>query len=137
MIQYKIPITGVKISTNKIYAGVHWSKRKQIKDDVSGYAMAFCRPIQEIESYPVEIRYRFLFRTRPLDTLNTAYMSKMFEDSLVSLGVIKDDTPRYVARAVLEVPLLNSEERSKEIDPSGEKNIEEDEDWLIITINKI
>lgn len=139
MIQYKIPITGVKVSTNKIYAGTHWSKRKQIKDNVLDYAAAFCRPLKAVDTYPVEIHYQFLFLSRPLDTLNTAYLAKCFEDSLVSLGVIKDDSPKYVKKTILEVPLPVTKKGQKtfgssiaEIGPGTKK-----EDWLIITINKI
>lgn len=134
MIHYRIPLTGVKVSTNKIYAGTHWSKRKSIKDSILGYAVAFCRPVQCIESYPVEISYRFLFGTRPLDTLNTAYMAKMFEDAFRSLGILKDDDPKCVARSILEVVVERAPKGAKSDAASRAKSNAQDKDWLEITI---
>lgn len=124
MIQYRIPVTPIKISTNQIYSGIHWAKRKKIKDDIFNLTRISCREIKQIESYPVEIVYRYHFSSRALDTLNCAFMSKMFEDSLCSLGVIKDDTPTYVSRAVIEVFAEAKKTNNKE-------------DWVEITINSI
>ena len=124
-----------RVSTNKIYAGIHWSVRKEIKDICFDYAKSFCRPVQRVESYPVSIRYRFLFRQRPLDTLNTAFFAKCIEDSLVSLGIIKDDSPEYITQTIIEVPLLFAKKNKKAIFTQGTSASEKIEDWLEITIN--
>lgn len=148
MICYHIPILyylkrpagrtkSLKISTNKIYAGVHWGQRQSIKERVLDTAKRFCYPIQKIESYPVEIVYRFVFRSRPLDTLNCAYMSKMFEDALCALEVIKDDSPQYVARTVIEVIAVPKSKVKKEINDMGKKKRSKIEDWLEITIKSL
>lgn len=129
IISYRIPITTLKTSTNKIYAGTHWSKRKTLKDSILDYAAGFCRPVQSVESYPVEIRYRFTFKSRVLDTLNCAYMAKMFEDAFRAIGVIEDDDPKYVARSIIEV-VSTPKSKTKE---KGRK----DEDWLEIFIKSI
>lgn len=135
MIQYRIPLKGLKVSTNKIYEGIHWTKRRQHKDSVSSYAGAFCRPVQKVESYPVEIRYRFLFRSRALDTLNCAYLAKMFEDAFRALGILEEDSPSFVARSVLESIVVPSRKGKKKGHDRRAKADEEDEDWLEITIN--
>jgi len=124
----------LKISTNKIYAGIHWTKRREAKDSVLGYATAFCRPVQKVGSYPVEIRYRFLFRTRPLDTLNTALLAKMFEDALCALGVLEDDDPKHVARSILEVDVVPKGQSQKKTHALRPQNNVQDEDWLEILI---
>lgn len=147
LIHYQVPLKyflkknkgsrSLKISTNKIYAGIHWGQRKSIKDRIYDTAERFCRPIQAIESYPVEISYRFIFGTRPLDTLNTAYMAKMFEDSLRALGVIKDDTPRYVKKSSLEIIVVSPQERKEMEKSSGIQANAADYDILEIIITPI
>jgi hypothetical protein len=69
MQHFLIPIAGWKISTNKSYAGIHWAKRKEYKDGIFGLANVFCRPIRKVESYPVQISYRFFFVSKPLDVI--------------------------------------------------------------------
>lgn len=135
MITYRIPLRGLKFSTNKIYAGIHWTERKRIKDSILSVAGGFCRPIQKPESYPVQIRYRFFFATRPLDTLNTAAMAKMFEDAFRTLGIIEEDTPEFVARTILEVYAIDPKERSKAAALRGKKRDAKEEDWVEITIS--
>lgn len=135
-INYRVPITQLKASTNKIYAGIHWSVRKQLKDSVLSYAAGFCRPIQKVRSYPVEIRYRFIFASRALDTLNTAYLAKMFEDALCSLGVLEDDDPKHVARAVLEVVEATAAPGTPVARKQSAQKSAKTEDWLEITIKK-
>lgn len=134
MIRYLIPIGALKVSTNKIYAGIHWAQRKAAKDGILGYAKIFCRPAKPIQSYPVEIRYRFLFSSRTLDTLNCAFMAKMFEDALRHLGILKEDDPAHVAKSVLEVAKLGEEEGKALAAASGQQMVPKREDYLEITI---
>ncbi len=137
MIQYRIPLAGIKISTNTIYAGIHWTKRKELKDSCFSIAKYFCRPIQKVESYPVEIRYRFLFVSRPLDTTNTTFMVKMFEDTLCALGILQDDSPQYVTRTIIEVVMVRKEKSKKRSSSMGAQKSKKDEDWVEITIKSI
>ena len=136
MITYRIPISGLKKSTNKIYAGEHWTKRKEFKDSVLGYGQAFFRPIQKVESYPVEIQYKFFFTSRPLDTTNATYLVKCFEDALRTFGIIKDDDPKHVARTVIEVVKIDKKKAAPAITGMGPAQNAKNEDWLEITINK-
>jgi hypothetical protein len=125
---------GLKVSTNKIYAGQHWSKRQSAKDSFASIAAVFCRPVCKIESYPVEIRYRFFFVSKPLDTLNTAYMAKMFEDAFRALGILKEDSPKYVALSVLEVIELGRPKKPQVPLASRAPSNAQDDDYLIIDI---
>ncbi len=137
MIQYRFPITGLKQSTNKIYAGQHWGKRQKFKDSVLDYVAGFCRPVQAPRSYPVEISYRFLFRSRAIDTLNTAYLAKTIEDSFRAVGILEDDDPKHVARTVLEVVAADKKKNSKAVSNSGRQTDEKNEDYVEITIKEI
>ena len=137
MIQYRVPLDGIKFSTNQIYAGVHWAKRKQAKDSIARYAAIFCRPVKKIDAYPVEISYRFVFGTRALDTLNTAAMAKMLEDAFRAIGILKDDSPAYVARTVLESVAVPSEKRPKKGDAGYRATYQKKEDYVEITIKSL
>ena len=137
MITYRIPITGIKQSTNKIYAGIHWTKRKELKDSILGYAVGFCRPVQKPESYPVQIRYRFFFVSRALDTLNCAYMAKAFEDAFRAIGILEDDDPKHVASSILEVIALPKQKGASKPRNLGTQEIKENEDQVEITIESI
>lgn len=134
MITYRIPLRGIKESTNKIYAGIHWTKRKQIKDSILSVAGYFCRPSTPIESYPVEIEYQFVFQTKALDTLNCAFMAKCFEDALRAFGTLKEDDPRFVARSILSVSSIASPKGKKKAFAPGQKSDASNEDYLIIII---
>ena len=61
----------------------------------------------------------------------------MLEDALRSLEILEDDSPRYVARTIIEVVECSGKERSKVCDAPRPKGYEEDKDWVEITINSI
>ena len=134
MITFRIPLNGLKTSTNLFYVGTHWSKRKELKDSILSYARVFCKKSRAIERWPVSIRYRFIFETRPLDTLNTAILAKMFEDSLCTLEILPDDSPQYVAESILEV-IKQGPGKSSPADKKAPKTRPKaKEDWLEIFI---
>jgi len=147
MITYRVPLhyqlkkkkekRSLKVSTNKIYAGLHWGQRKTLKDRLLDTATRVCIPVAVVQSYPVEISYRFVFRSRPLDTLNCAYMAKMLEDALRAIGVIEDDDPKYVTRTILQVDVVPKTKRAKGAATQGTQDHEADEDYVVITINEI
>lgn len=79
-----------KVSLNKIYAGEHYSKRKNMKDAYklivkSQYKNVF--PKDKVYS----VSYTFGFKSRVLDTSNVVYMLKMLEDIL-----FEDDTYKII-----------------------------------------
>tara|TARA_R100000951_G_C2486803_1_gene133224 strand:+ start:109 stop:492 length:384 start_codon:yes stop_codon:yes gene_type:complete len=68
-----------KISLNKWYAGMHWTKRKKIKDDYTQIVRSqFSNTLTRENTYKVE--YHFTFKSRPLDASNCVAMVKMIED---------------------------------------------------------
>lgn len=90
----QIPIPQ-KISTNSIYAGIHWATRKKLADT---YHKALIEhKNKKVTEYPVEITYIFTFKAKPLDTTNCTFMAKMLEDGLVGYGIIEDDDPTHVS----------------------------------------
>jgi len=84
-----------KVSTNQIYAGIHWAKRKKLVDL---FHKAFLEHRKlKVEHYPVDINYIFTFKTKPLDTTNCTYMVKCLEDGMVKNGILEDDNPAHVS----------------------------------------
>lgn len=132
-----MPLTGLKVSTNKIYAGQHWSKRKKDADSIASIARWFFRPIQKIESYPVEIRYKFFFVSRALDTTNCSYLVKCIEDALRAFEILKDDSPKFVERTIIESYQCAAKKAQKAGGCQSSKIDEENEDRVEIIINQI
>lgn len=83
-----------KISTNKIYEGVHWSQRKKDKDLFLWSFVGLAKQIPVIESCDIE--FNFEFKNKPLDVDNCSYMAKLIIDCLRHYNKIKDDTPDIV-----------------------------------------
>ena len=68
-----------KISLNKWYAGMHWTKRKKIKDNyVKIVKSQFNEVLTKNKTYNTE--YHFTFKSRALDASNCVAMVKMIED---------------------------------------------------------
>ena len=89
----------IKESTNKIYAGVHWTKRKLIKDtylyEVKSKKAQFPIPTE----FPIDLEMEFEYNTRVLDSSNSSFLFKVVEDCLVKIGVFPDDTIKYIRSA--------------------------------------
>ena len=81
-----------KISLNKWYAGMHWTKRKKIKDNYTQIVRSqFGSLLSRDNTYKVE--YHFTFKSRPLDASNCVAMVKMIEDIIFetdSYKVVKE-----------------------------------------------
>ena len=85
-----------KISTNKIYEGVHWKVRADHKSD---FKQAYVSKLKVLGTFDVVVLiFDFTFRISPLDASNCSYMVKMFEDCMVEAGVLPNDSPKYVKR---------------------------------------
>lgn len=91
IVSMKIP---KKISTNKIYEGVHWSQRAKDKDLFLWEFLTIAGKIPTINA--CELTFDYEFKSRPLDCDNCSYMSKLLIDCLRHYNKIKDDTPDYV-----------------------------------------
>jgi hypothetical protein len=79
-----------KHSLNKIYSGVHWTKRKKDKDT---YKIIINSQFKEVLSkeFSYKVSYEFNFKRNALDTSNTVYMLKMIEDI-----IFEDDTYKII-----------------------------------------
>jgi hypothetical protein len=79
-----------KHSLNKIYSGVHWTKRKKDKDT---YKIIINSQFKEVLSkeFIYKVSYEFNFKRNALDTSNTVYMLKMIEDI-----IFQDDTYKII-----------------------------------------
>jgi len=123
-------VEGVRQSTNKIYAGVHWGKRKKYKDDIHDLVLEYCHPVK-INGYPVSIEYYFDFVGNGLDTLNCAFMAKCVEDSFRAMGMLDDDDPPHVAESIIKVTEYRVNKKSLS---AAEKSSTDLHDWLTVTI---
>lgn len=83
-------------STNAIYAGVHFSKRKKIKDSYLWWFKTVKIPKLEKPLTCDNISFNFYFKKRTYDCDNCSYMSKMIIDCLVKNGYFLDDSPKYI-----------------------------------------
>ena len=93
-VKITIPIPE-KISSNKIYAGQHWTKRKRWADEM--HLMVIASNIKPYTGpFPVDCSYHFKLKGKLLDSSNTIFMQKLVEDGLVRAGVLPDDSRTYV-----------------------------------------
>lgn len=85
-----------KVSSNKFYAGMHFTERAKIKDAFLWAVKAKRHSLPIVKNYPVDINFEFTFKSRLLDWVNTSIMAKMIEDGLVFCNVLHDDSKKYV-----------------------------------------
>ena len=84
-----------KISLNKWYAGMHWTKRKKMKDSYTQIVRSqFKEVLPKDKSYSVE--YHFTFKSRPLDASNCVAMVKMVEDI-----IFEDDSYKIISSILI------------------------------------
>lgn len=84
----------IKVSTNAIYAGMHWAKRKEIADEFHRALL----PFKGLKIYtPIQrLFFTFTFKGKLLDCSNCTFMAKCLEDAMVMNRLIPDDTPDHV-----------------------------------------
>jgi hypothetical protein len=90
-----------KVSTNKIYSGMHWRERQHLAD-LYHYSFLPFKKLEPIKKFPIQLHFSFTMK-RLLDASNCSFMAKMCEDSLVRIGILPDDTPKYVSSVHLYV----------------------------------
>lgn len=99
-----IPFMGP--STNKIYKGCHWAERRKHAQD--GHKACYT-----VQSHAFKQAVTITFRPvvgkgdTVRDTSNYSYTAKMIEDGLVRIGLLKDDSTKWVKRIILEEPIIN------------------------------
>lgn len=95
-----LKVTG-EYGMNKLYAGVHWAKRKKQADEIHAlvrYELYRQRIPRKAFENPVEIIFKYNSR---LDISNHGYLSKLIEDALKGYLIV-DDSRKYVRRFVQE-----------------------------------
>ena len=93
-------VTG-EYGLNKIYAGVHWSKRKKQAEEIHNlvrYELQRQKIPRRMFQKPVELIFKYNSR---LDLSNHSYLAKLIEDALRGY-LIADDSRKYVRRFVQE-----------------------------------
>jgi len=100
LIKFTIPLkVNAEYGLNKVYAGVHWSKRKKQAEEIHElvyYSMKEQKIPKKLYKKPVSIT---IYWDTRLDLDNTAYMRKMIIDGLKGY-LIKDDDRRYVKELI-------------------------------------
>lgn len=110
----KITLIGLpKTSLNKFYAGMHWTKRKHIKDNYTLLVKSQFKHVFSKDSQ-YEVDYMFCFKNKPLDASNTIGMVKLIEDI-----IFEDD--KY--NIILKISISSGKSQS--------------EDYVVITVNEI
>ena len=92
-----------KMSLNQMYSKSHWGYRKNCKDDITTIVWAQMK--QTRIHYKCDVEYTFLFKNRPLDTVNCAGMVKMIEDVMVV-----NDAPNFIRSNKFSSGVLSKEE---------------------------
>lgn len=77
-----------KFSLNEWYSGIHWSKRKKLKDRYHWLVKSQFKHVFNREK-KYHVSYGFHFEKNPLDASNTGAMLKLIED--IIFGVDKYD----------------------------------------------
>lgn len=101
----------MKFSLNRIWAwwaGTQWIRKA--KRDLWHDVVSENIKLKKID-YPIEIDYKFFFKSRYLDCSNNALHVKLFEDAIVAEWIIDDDTNQYIRKFSVEVPIIEPKER--------------------------
>jgi len=96
MIRFTIPLkVNAEYGLNKVYAGVHWSKRKKQAEEIHElvyYSMMQQNVPPVLYKKPVIIQFSFKSN---LDLDNHGYLIKMLIDGMKDY-ILKDDSKKYV-----------------------------------------
>jgi hypothetical protein len=86
-------------SLNMIYAGKHWTYRKKKKDE---YKEICIRELSKLDAFTCEaFRMAIRYNSR-LDIDNGILVSKFLADTLVSQGIVPDDSPKYYDQVTIK-----------------------------------
>ena len=91
---YKVP------SWNTLYAGMHWSKRKEMADIAHMVVLEAVGGKQDPFPRPVTIKIEAHMK-RPIDPDNVC--AKLLIDGLKHAGIVKDDTHEYISSVTTRV----------------------------------
>lgn len=111
MIELFVPY--IAPSTNSIYAGIHYRDRMKHKKAALKATM-----IALVGVSPVKAKVDMSFTPRlgkgdrERDTTNYSYTAKLIEDSLVELGLLSDDTRKFVGDVTLKELTIDRKQQS-------------------------
>lgn len=89
-----LSIEGQLPSWNKFYAGMHHTKRTELKNEWRLLVRQALGPVDAPLDYPVSITVYCEYKGSPVDCDNVC--AKLIIDGLVQAGLLVDDTPEYV-----------------------------------------
>jgi len=88
-----------KVSMNKV-KGMFWRTWHALAELFHGELLEIKGKVK-VKDYPVVITYDYHWTKNPLDSLNSALISKLIEDGMVHAGVLEDDSPKFVRESRL------------------------------------
>lgn len=97
----KITIPIIKVSSNTIYSGKHWTFRDNLKKDYLLLTANYFKKLKPCTS-KINLDFKFYFKGKTLDSSNCSFMIKMIEDCLTHYNIIKDDTIKYIGKISVE-----------------------------------
>ena len=109
VLKYKIP-KEYKVSTNKIYAWIHFRTRKKYADYFHHISKTDCQQLKQITKL-TNLIFEFYFKSRYLDSSNCSFMGKCLEDWFVKNGLLIDDTNKYINQVTYRSVLLDKKTR--------------------------
>jgi len=109
-------------SLNKIYSGGHWAKRKKYKDD---YKAECIKALEKYDAFTCETFSMVIRYNSRLDIDNGILVSKFLADTLVSQGIVPDDSPRYYSKVTIQYdPIIEKNTYLVALRCTGFKTIE-------------
>lgn len=111
ILRYDIP-KQYKISTNKIYAWIHWTKRTKISNYFHDIVRLDCLQLNKIKN-KVNLEFEFYFKSRYLDSSNCSFMWKCLEDWLVEWWLFIDDSNKYIWKVSYHSIEIEKKQRRK------------------------
>lgn len=120
--QFILPLPQ-KISSNSVYAGMHWTKRQKLANDFHLAVLTSIKQqkISPCREFPVKVKYEYHLAGRMPDISNLGLMTKLVEDGLVRAGIFPDDSYKYIQEIIIGgIKIKNPEPYIKiEIMPCG------------------
>lgn len=111
MIELFVPY--IAPSTNSIYAGIHYRTRMNHKKaalKATMIALAGVSPIKD--KVDISFTPRLGKGDHGRDTSNYSYTAKLIEDSMVELGLLVDDTRKFVGDVTLKELTIDRKQQS-------------------------
>ena len=90
-LEIELPFDG-SLSLNKLYSGMHWTKRKKLADEWHRKFKAVLCEYDVVQHSKLDLVLKV---NNKLDIDNCSVIVKLCVDTVKEMGWIKDDTPKY------------------------------------------